>query len=475
MDLPPSARLRAVTAQAAQQLPLTPEEFFVFSRIEGAVTVADVLHASGMPQAAAEAALRRLIELAAVKVEIPIRRSSPIDRRRQHLVAQLAAARRATPVVLDTAEALPPLPERVEDDDEPARDEEPPPPWPRVGPSDPRLDAALDLDLEEQRRVLGLIDRLDDLSPFEMLGIWPTHDLKRIRRAYHDASRTLHPDTYYGDEIGPYRAYLAALFRRATQAHEALRDPELRTPYVDAELARKAEAQRRNAQLSEQQRERERVLREQEEAEAAMRRHDRAVTRARRQRERLSSAIKAQIAVHVKEASEAEKQGNMARAANLYRLALQLHPGDGELEALWARCRVEARRKRGTEAFARAMSLRDYGQTVEAVPLLVEAAEADPQVDHLAWAAEAIAVKDPVRGHRFALAALDGLRGEAASEKGPRRRPQDLHKLHVLLAKAFVALGQKHTARELLGAIDTGTGKAADPEVRALLNSIKLP
>ncbi len=466
MGLDRSARVVQDAGVAIQGLPLTPTDFFVLSRIEGAISVGELLHASGLPPAEAEAILQRLVELGAAKlVAAPATPLPASERRRRTLVQQME-------VLHTPGERRAPIPDPAQEETGPSEPERAPPPWPLAAADDARLVAGLELSLAEQRRILGLVDRLDDLSPYEILGIWPTHDLKIVRRAYHDVSRDFHPDSYFGQNLGPFRDYLAALFRRATQASEALRDPDMRTPFVDAEIARLAEDRRREQEGEAAQRKQYELRLAQQEAEAAARRHERAVVRAQRQRDALGESVRRQLDAHVAEAKKAEQDGNLARAANSWRLALQLHPADRELAKNWERCRDLARHRRAAEAFSRAMSLRDLGQPGEAVPLLVEAAEAHGTAEHLAHAAEALGAKDPSRTRKMALAALDALSAEP-SDAANKRRPNELARLHVLLARAFYAAGQHATAREQVLIADRH--RPGDAEIAALLKSIKLP
>jgi hypothetical protein len=464
MELHRDSQLVVSDATTSADWPLTPVQFFVLSRIEGTMSVGDLLHTSGLPAPEAEGALRRLVELGLVLVGPPVERRAkgPSAMRQRALQSQLAAARAA---------AVSPEPHRPEPDAAPAvQVDDDPLPAPMVGPHDTRLLDGIALSRIQQRKVLALYDRLLELSPFELLGMRPTHDLKAIRRAYHSVSRELHPDAYFGQELGEFRPRLDALFRRVTQAQEALQHEEVRTPFVDGEIARRAEARHRAMAAIEREKKAAEIAFAQAEAEAAARRYDREVQRARRQRERLQKSVRDKIDEYLHEASSAEGAGNLAKAANSYRLALQLHPMDAEIRGHWERCRDLARRKRAEEAFQRAMMYCDIGHSVEALPLLVEAAEAHPTVLHLAWAAEAVGATDPVKARDFALQALDRLAGEPETVRS-QRKPNDLAAVHVMLGKAFLAAGQMHTAREQAKIAESL--RPGDPDVKALLKSIK--
>jgi len=77
--------------------------------------------------------------------------------------------------------------------------------WPD---GDPRL----------KERIIRLHRRMRALSPYELLGIPENADHSTIRRAFALASKTLHPDRYFGKDMGSFKAKLAAIFTRLTEA-----------------------------------------------------------------------------------------------------------------------------------------------------------------------------------------------------------------------------------------------------------------
>jgi tetratricopeptide (TPR) repeat protein len=479
---------RLTRGAAPDGIELTPEEYFVLSRVEGTPTVGEIIVTSGLAAPDAARILDKLLEVGAVVTtnavpEPPARapkrldsslRGKVADRRRKLLVAQFGA--RADPSVRPS-EAQP-IPRAIVEDADIEVGEEivfDRVDRPKVGNDDPRLDPAVEIAIEDQRQILGLADAMDDLSQFEFLGLQPTHELRAIKRAFHETSRRLHPDSYYGRELGPFREILAELFRRAKLSYAELRDPEVRTPWVDHHITEKAHLRR----LEEEAEERERAAldrrRQANEAEAAMRRAHRAQDRARRRRERLQERMLAQADRYRVDAEEAEQKGNDARAANLYRLALRADPHNPLYEAKWQQTRHRARKTRAADAFAKAQSFLELGKSEDAMPLLVEAAEADPTAEHLAFAADAIKVKDHVRARDLALAALDALgvsEAKANADKTvTRRKAAWLGQLHLMIGRAFLAAGQKQTAKQQ--ALIAERYCPDDMEVRALLKACK--
>jgi len=443
--------------------------------------VAEVLVSLGMPKAEVERILVRLIDLGVLTVQdeadatsrapsrVVVARTGPSGlrdaverRRRERLREQLQAAGQSRNPDLGT------LPEPLEEDDGgvPPR---------RIAVAlaaedDDRLDDAIALSREDQRWILALADGQERLTPFEFLGIEPTHDGRHIRRAFHETSRRLHPDAYYGRDVGPFRELLGDLFRRAKFYYAELRSEEVRTPYVDQSIAERAELARRVEAAEEAERATQAIRRAEEEAEAALRRRERAERRADQSRERARQELRGRADAFVRDAQEAETAGNLARAANFYRLALQSDPNNVELEGRWEACRAAARRTRAVEAHAQAQKHLEFGQTREAALLLVEAADADPTLRHLVDACDAMLELDPTRARDYAMAAFDAL--VTARAAGIEYRPAELAGMHVKIGRAFLAVGQKESARQQ--AVAARDLRPDDPEVRALLKSLKV-
>lgn len=218
-----------------RSLPLSPVEGFLFSRVDGKLSVEELTEQTGLDAATVQAAITRLSELGALEGE----------------------ARAAAPV------ALPPLPNpqvavAVRDVDVAAR-----PPIPRDEPDDSessgsfiaprtreiaaaelaRRDAAedasarCDLEPERRRHILDLYARLDGIDHYTLLGVPRTADKKSVKRAYMRTAAEYHPDRFFGRALGPYGAKLERIFSRLTLAHDVLVTADRRARY-DVELAR---------------------------------------------------------------------------------------------------------------------------------------------------------------------------------------------------------------------------------------------
>ena len=91
------------------------------------------------------------------------------------------------------------------------------------GPVDPSdLVEGPDLSEETKRRILRLHRRMRKLAPHDLLGVVPDADSAAVRRAFTAASKELHPDRYFGKDLGKFRERLAKIFNRITEAVQEL-------------------------------------------------------------------------------------------------------------------------------------------------------------------------------------------------------------------------------------------------------------
>lgn len=470
----------SVTAKATSgKLDIGPQDYFVLSRIEGASRVGDVLDASGLPRAQAEAILDRLLEAGAIELEGAAHPSSTTT---GHAGRDAAARRRRRTLVEGLGSRASPPPERPRTRPEPEPEpqapvDDRPPPFelPPVDPDDPRLDPDLAIPIGEQQRLLALLDRGEELTPFEMLGLHPTDDKGEIRNAFRTISRRLHPDAYHGRNLGSFKDHLAHLFAAAREAVKKLGDEELRRPMVEAyESERKQvreEKERREARMAAAKAAAQEIRDKHEKAEVDERRKARATQRARAQRGRVLANLAGRVGQHIKDAEKAENAGNHAAAANHYRLALRVDPNNADVKAKWDKVRTAARKERAKEAFSRALSYLELGQSDDALPLFVEAADADPTSEHLANAAELLRATDIERAREMAMGALNALSRELSDQKAKPKGPGRVAELRMMIARTFRDAGQFKTARaQAKAAVDLVPDL---PQARALLNSIK--
>lgn len=475
MDLDPAQHVRQSSPLPAN-LDLTPQDYFVLSRVEGPVKLKDLVRACGLPSDAASQIVETLLKAGAL-VPCSARPSATVaaapSRSKTALrTAAQARKRKALADALRTGGRVPqhdpqPVPvsegqAEVEESSAHGTDALERIDRQKVGRDDPRVDPAGAIETEQQRWILAMADGHEKMSQFEILGILPTHDTKAIKRAFHDTSRALHPDAYHGRDLGVFRPILSSLFREAKGAYAELRREDVRAPWVDRRIEDDARAQLQVATEAAE-------AREVREAAAAVRREERTRGRAERQRVALQEKMQAEAGAMLQEAEAAEKDGNLAKAANLYLLATRADPRNEELAKKWGAVRNAARGQRGAAAYARAQQRLDLGQTADALPWLLEAADAMPTAEHLAHAAFFVRQSDPSAARDLAMRALEALRTTQAA--GTTVRPSDAVRLHVWIGYAFLAAGQVSTAKsQVEQALKL---KPEDADVRALLKACK--
>jgi tetratricopeptide (TPR) repeat protein len=73
--------------------------------------------------------------------------------------------------------------------------------------------------------------RIDWLSHYELLGVPRDAPPEKVSEAYFERSRLFHPDLRHRDDLAKFERELSAVFERMKTAYEALSDPEKRAVY----------------------------------------------------------------------------------------------------------------------------------------------------------------------------------------------------------------------------------------------------
>jgi len=71
-------------------------------------------------------------------------------------------------------------------------------------------------------RIVRLHRRLRKLSAWDLLGVGKDADSTTIKRAFAAASKELHPDRYFGKNLGSFKPKLVAIFSRLSEAMEEI-------------------------------------------------------------------------------------------------------------------------------------------------------------------------------------------------------------------------------------------------------------
>lgn len=206
-----------------------PEEYFVLSRIDGALSLREVLLMTGLPIERAIDTVKKLRGLGAILLPGETAISAP----------RPAAARPATaptgPLSPPGPRATGPLPTaggpratgRIRTGEPPAE--------PTAAPADadlrlaePTADElralaeASELGEPDRRRVLAMLRRIGTGDAYALLGLPHGADKRQVKRAYFLLSKDFHPDRYYGKRVGAYGARLERIFEALSRAYAEL-------------------------------------------------------------------------------------------------------------------------------------------------------------------------------------------------------------------------------------------------------------
>jgi hypothetical protein len=210
-----------------------PDEYFLLSRIDGKLTMRQILLAIGLPIERGIAIIHRLRAIGAVLLPGETAASAP--------VAQAPTLPRGASPPLRPPPPMPDVPtQRLPPSvlnahlDAPTmrRAPDPEPTGPDLELTDP-TDAELkalaeecDLSDDERQRILAMQRLVGKRDPHALLGVTPGTDLKIVKRTYFKLSKDIHPDRFYGKRLGSFAERLAIVFEAVSRAYARLTSPE---------------------------------------------------------------------------------------------------------------------------------------------------------------------------------------------------------------------------------------------------------
>lgn len=187
-----------------------PEEYFVFSRIDGASSIKDIIVATGLPPERGIACVKKLRSIGAVLLpgetappaQVPAVALPPLKP-----VIPPGVGRAPTPTAASRIPAPLPIKRELDTGLPNATADE-------VG----ALAEVNDLPEATRRKVLTIL-RLVDRDPREMLGVPVTGDARALKHAYFALSKEIHPDRFYGKKLGSFAQRLPMAFESLSRAY----------------------------------------------------------------------------------------------------------------------------------------------------------------------------------------------------------------------------------------------------------------
>ncbi|HEX7499343.1 MAG TPA: J domain-containing protein [Polyangia bacterium] len=208
------------------QLKLTPTEGFILSRIDGRASYDEVCRMSSLGREETLAILRKLkTEKVILGPHKTAPAPSPRGTQRSLRSPSPDYHPKTPPPVVVTDAMLRQARERAggKADENPIAQVSVLERLDDGGPVDPDdLVEGPDLSDETKKRIIRLHRRMRKLLPHELLGVAKDADSAAIKRAFGAASKELHPDRYFGKNLGCFREKLAKIFNRITEAVQEL-------------------------------------------------------------------------------------------------------------------------------------------------------------------------------------------------------------------------------------------------------------
>lgn len=88
----------------------------------------------------------------------------------------------------------------------------------------------VELSLAERLRILAMARLADGREPWALLGVERGVNDKTLKRAYFKLSKEIHPDRFYGKQLGTFGERLATVFEAVSRAYARLTTPEKKPP-----------------------------------------------------------------------------------------------------------------------------------------------------------------------------------------------------------------------------------------------------
>lgn len=287
------------------------------------------------------------------------------------------------------------------------------------------LDPSLDISIEIQRRILDFEKRVE-LPYHQILGVAPDADAATIKRAYFELSKEFHPDRYFRRNIGPYADRLERVFQRIHEACEMLSDPKFR-----AQVQEEAEEAPARSRVGGAKR-----VAPKRAARSAKAGGNTKGKGSRPAQDPLARERKRKAQEFFAAAAEAHTAGRFADAVSIIQLAISFDPANQSYRDRYTELKRSANETRAEHLGEKAESIVREGEVAQALELIEEALELNPQNPELLHRAARLHLE---AGHDLQRAKDFARR---ACERMPEAAP-----LRCTMARVYAACGLRDLAR----------------------------
>lgn len=225
MSLADQGPPRLVDGLDVRSLPLSPEDAFVLSRVDGSAAPSEIAASTGLPEERVVQCLQRLRELGAIRdgsaARVPTVQAAEDSERPRRTNSSV----RLRPAVETPTHSVSLHPAARAYDPE-------------------LLNEPADIDEDRKKLILDHFHALDRFTHYSILRVAEHATKAEIKEAYYDRVGLFHPDRYFGKELGSFKPKLEKVFGALTKAYDTLTRRRSREEY-DRYLA----ARRRTAGL----------------------------------------------------------------------------------------------------------------------------------------------------------------------------------------------------------------------------------
>lgn len=201
-------RLRVAPGFDPLKAAVGPDEYFVLSRIDGQQTLRDILLAIGLPVDRGVAIVTRLRSIGALL--LPGETAPPAPPPPPPVAARPAPIERARRPSAGAPVPAPVAPSHDLSLPQPTADEL------------AALAEACELSDPERRLILAIARLLERNDPHALLGVPRGSEPRDLRRAYFQLSKEIHPDRYYGKQLGSFAPRMSVVFEAVSRAYARL-------------------------------------------------------------------------------------------------------------------------------------------------------------------------------------------------------------------------------------------------------------
>lgn len=221
----------------------TPEQYFLLSRLDGKLTVAELCKISGLGREKTLEALETLAKAGAIDVPGLEIEAEEVEETEQAGAADSAAASSSQPPAGGAASSSPAQtnPKKGNKKKKSKSSKKTvvpnyPVPLEEFDFDDELLSVDVDLNDQLRREVICLHEQLGQMSHYDLFGLPPDAGRKDIKKAYFRMSKRYHPDKFFRKDVDVFGSMVETIFKEITKAYRTLSNKRKRKEY-DAEVA----------------------------------------------------------------------------------------------------------------------------------------------------------------------------------------------------------------------------------------------